>query len=114
MAGQEDRLQPVPVEVEHVDHVAVHEAVDDVADRAAQDAGQREREQALARMRAQQPDDEAGRPRPSAVNSQRCQPPAAARKENAAPGLCTRTRLKKPVTTVASLCGGSWPGPGTC
>jgi hypothetical protein len=39
---------------------------------------------------------------PSAVKNQRCQPPADARKENAAPVLCTRTRLKKDVTTVLS------------
>ena len=32
------------------------------------------------------------------VNSQRCQPDAPARNENAAPVLCTRTTLKKLVT----------------
>jgi hypothetical protein len=33
-----------------------------------------------------------------AVKNQRCQPEASARKENAAPVLCTRTTLKKLVT----------------
>ena len=35
---------------------------------------------------------------PMAVKNQRCQPPAPARKEKAAPLLCTRTTLKKLVT----------------
>jgi hypothetical protein len=35
---------------------------------------------------------------PMAVKNQRCQPAAPARKENAAPVLCARTMLKKPVT----------------
>ncbi len=35
---------------------------------------------------------------PMPVNSQRCQPDAAARKEKAAPVLCTRTMLKKGAT----------------
>ncbi len=39
---------------------------------------------------------------PTAVKNQRCQPPAEARKENAAPVLCTRTTLKKLVTVVLS------------
>ncbi len=39
---------------------------------------------------------EAARPRPT--KNQRCQPEAPARKEKAAPVLCTRTRLKKSVT----------------
>jgi len=37
-------------------------------------------------------------PMPMAVKNQRCQPDAEARKENAAPVLCTRTTLKKLVT----------------
>src|SRR6185312_6011138 len=37
-----------------------------------------------------------------AVKNQRCQPPAPARKLNAAPVLCVRTRLKKPVTSSTS------------
>ncbi|OIQ69224.1 hypothetical protein GALL_491780 [mine drainage metagenome] len=40
--------------------------------------------------------------RPMPVNSQRCQPSELARNENAAPLLCTRTTLKKLVTTVLS------------
>ena len=40
--------------------------------------------------------------RPSAVKNQRCQPEASARKEKAAPVLCARTRLKKPVTATPS------------
>jgi hypothetical protein len=36
------------------------------------------------------------------VKNQRCQPDAPARNENAAPSLCTRTRLKKLVTVVLS------------
>src|ERR1700682_6252546 len=36
------------------------------------------------------------------VKSQRCQPPASARKLNAAPVLCMRTRLKKGVTSRPS------------
>ncbi|EKD99156.1 MAG: hypothetical protein ACD_23C00101G0002 [uncultured bacterium] len=39
---------------------------------------------------------------PMMVKNQRCQPPALARKENAAPLLCTRTILKKEVTLVLS------------
>ena len=39
---------------------------------------------------------------PRAVKNQRCQPPAEARNEKAAPVLCTRTMLKKLVTTVLS------------
>ena len=34
----------------------------------------------------------------SAMKNQRCQPPALARNENAAPVLCARTTLKKLVT----------------
>src|ERR1700674_3422741 len=37
-----------------------------------------------------------------AVKNQRCQPPASARKLNAAPELCIRTRLKKGVTSRTS------------
>ncbi|MPM44898.1 hypothetical protein SDC9_91580 [bioreactor metagenome] len=48
------------VEVQEVHHVAVLHAVHDVADGAAEDAGQREAEQLLPRMRAQLPDDEDG------------------------------------------------------
>src|SRR6218665_3163275 len=39
---------------------------------------------------------------PMPVNSQRCQPPAFDRNENAAPVLCARTMLKQPVTVLAS------------
>jgi hypothetical protein len=35
---------------------------------------------------------------PIPVKNQRCQPPALARKEKAAPVLCARTMLKKLVT----------------
>jgi hypothetical protein len=35
------KYQPLPVELQEVDHVAMQQAVDHVADRAAQDAGQR-------------------------------------------------------------------------
>src|SRR5512145_279619 len=41
-------------------------------------------------------------PMPMAVKNQRCQPPAPARNENAAPVLCTRTTLKKDVTGTLS------------
>src|SRR5260221_5551921 len=37
-----------------------------------------------------------------AVKNQRCQPPAPARKLNAAPALCIRTRLKNGVTSSTS------------
>jgi hypothetical protein len=37
-------------------------------------------------------------PMPRAVKNHRCQPEAEAKNENAAPGLCTRTMLKKDVT----------------
>ena len=40
--------------------------------------------------------------KPIAVKNQRCQPPAPARKEKAAPSLCQRTTLKKLVTKVLS------------
>jgi hypothetical protein len=83
------------VELQEVDHVAMQQAVDHVADGAAQDAGQREAEQLLARMRAQHPEDEHVAATAMPVNSQRCQPEAAARNENAAPVLCARTMLKK-------------------
>ena len=44
-------------------------------------------------------------PKPSAVKNQRCQPEASAKKENAAPLLCARTRLKKLVTgSLAPSC----------
>ena len=39
---------------------------------------------------------------PMPTNSQRCQPPCSARKEKAAPVLCARTMLKKPVMGVQS------------
>jgi hypothetical protein len=39
---------------------------------------------------------------PMAVKNQRCQPEAAARKENAAPVLWARTMLKKLVIVVLS------------
>ena len=39
---------------------------------------------------------------PMPVNSQRCQPPASARNEKAAPVLCARTMLKKLVMVVES------------
>ena len=42
------------------------------------------------------------RPRAIAVNSQRCQPSASARKLNAAPELNASTRLKKPVIASCS------------
>jgi hypothetical protein len=48
------------VELQEVDHVAMQQAVDQVADGAAQDAGQRQAEQLLARVRAQHPEDEHG------------------------------------------------------
>src|SRR5689334_1896171 len=51
-------VAPGEVEVEEVDHVAVHHPVDHVADRAAQDRRHREREQLLAGVRLQHPDDE--------------------------------------------------------
>jgi len=44
----------------------------------------------------------AAAPTPTAVKNQRCQPPAPARKEKAAPVLCTRTMLKKLVMVVLS------------
>jgi hypothetical protein len=47
-----------PVEVEEVDHVAVHHAVDQVAQGAAHDQGQRPAEHALAGVLAQQVQDE--------------------------------------------------------
>ena len=90
------KYQPSPVELQEVDHVAVQQAVDHVADRAAQDAGQREARTASARraMRSIQTMNTAAAT-PMPVKNQRCQPEAAARKENAAPVLCARTMLKK-------------------
>ena len=52
---------PVPagrMEIEEIDDVAIHHAVDDIADCAAQDQGQRPAEHVLAGMLAQQVDDE--------------------------------------------------------
>ena len=39
---------------------------------------------------------------PTAMKNQRCQPPASARKLNAAPVLCTRTSEKNGSTGMAS------------
>ena len=52
------KYQPRQMHLQEVDHVAVHQPVDHVADRAAEDAGQREREQLLPGVRPQHPDDE--------------------------------------------------------
>jgi hypothetical protein len=77
----------------------MQQAVDHVADGAAQDAGQRERRTASGPRcvrSIQTMKHVAATAMP--VNSQRCQPEAAARNENAAPVLCARTMLKKLVT----------------
>ena len=96
------KYQRLPVELQEVHHVAMQQAVDHVADGAAQDAGQREAEQLLPGWVRSMYTMNTVATTPMPVNSQRCQPDAAARKEKAAPVLCARTMLKKDVMVVES------------
>ena len=81
------KVPATPVEIQKVDHIAVHQAVHHVADGAAQDERNGQTEELLTRMRIQHPQHEDR---------------GHAKNENAAPWLCTRTKLKKEVMGVLS------------
>ena len=86
-----------PVEVQEVDDVAVDEAVVGVADRAAEDQREPDREPVWPRAgseRSHADDRDARSPPASARKNQRCQPPASARMPKAAPSLCRRVRSR--------------------
>ena len=90
------------VDLDEVDDVAAQQPVDHVADRTAEDERERPAEQPLPAMTAQHPDDEAGGEDAEADEEPALPAGAPARNENAAPVLCTRTRLKNEVTVRLS------------
>ena len=81
-----------PVERQKIDHIAIRDAIDQVAQRAAENQAQRQRNSvcALCLRNSQTIHTEATMA--MTLNSQRCIPPASLRKLNAAPVLCASTR----------------------
>ena len=85
--------------LDEIDDRSEADAVDDVAERAAEHQGERQREPELARYAgAACVTIQTETPSASTVKNQRCQPPASDRKLNAAPLLKVSTQLKNGAT----------------